>query len=75
MEVSRGKSSLNRFEWRIFPGNLLPEGNLLQNDVLGDIGKHCAVPIARIQDIAGSQNITVDAQATNIFIVYVYIYI
>ena len=47
---------------------------MLQNDVLDVMGKHYAVSIARIQDIAGSQNITVDAQATNIFIVYVYIY-
>ena len=47
---------------------------LLHNYALCVICKHYAGPIERIQDIPGPQNMTMDANATNMYI-YIYIYI
>ena len=41
---------------------------LLQNYALCVICKHYAGPIERIQDIPGPQNMTMDANATNMYI-------
>ena len=72
MEVSMGKSSMKG--WFFMAKFDHQRVILLQNYALCVICKHYAGPIERIQDIPGPQNMTMDANATNMYIYIICIY-